>query len=412
MLHSIHFHHRLHHQNNEINIHACHLLLLLFLYKPLDVIVVNFYLQHHFTSEYDIFKLINYIRSEVASGRDPKSTLQTSDTPWNDEKFLTPVLPDDGLLLHDWDSIDGLLTTGNDTTTMGNPGSSGEAQLIAENQALRAALAALQSMSLQDTGNAELYALLNTTTSTTTADGDNTGAMMNEANVSNAQAKESIASEKAAAKVDEAYFDSYASFDIHRQMLADEERTLAYREALEHNPSLIKGATVLDVGCGTGVLSMFAARGGAKTVVAVDGSKEMASIASANIEENNFTDVIHVASGRVETLEKLPGLEDGEKVDVLVSEWMGYALLFETMLDSVLHARDQFLKPGGAVLPDIARVYVAAGGEEASGLKFWNSVYGLSMKPILKKLQTAGRFIFYRRVVCWIYVFTGKKVET
>lgn len=44
-------------------------------------------------------------------------------------------------------------------------------------------------------------------------------------------------------------------------------RTDAYQRALEGNPSLIKGASVLDVGCGTGILSMFAARGGAAQVI-------------------------------------------------------------------------------------------------------------------------------------------------
>lgn len=49
------------------------------------------------------------------------------------------------------------------------------------------------------------------------------------------------------------------------------------------------------------------------------------------------------------------------QADVLVSEWMGYALLFETMLDTVLHARDLYLKPGGAMLPDRANIYIAGG---------------------------------------------------
>ncbi len=48
-------------------------------------------------------------------------------------------------------------------------------------------------------------------------------------------------------------------------------------------------------------------------------------------------------------------------MDVIVSEWMGYALLFETMLDTVLHARDTYLRPGGAVLPDRASIFNAGG---------------------------------------------------
>lgn len=52
-------------------------------------------------------------------------------------------------------------------------------------------------------------------------------------------------------------------------------RTEAYRDALEKNPSLMRGAKLLDVGCGTGILSMCAARGGAAAVVGIDGSEQM-----------------------------------------------------------------------------------------------------------------------------------------
>ncbi len=55
---------------------------------------------------------------------------------------------------------------------------------------------------------------------------------------------------------------------------------------------------------------------------------------------------------------------------MLVSEWMGYALLFETMLDTVLTARDRFLRPGGAVLPDIATIHIAGAARAACG-EFW-----------------------------------------
>ena len=65
------------------------------------------------------------------------------------------------------------------------------------------------------------------------------------------------------------YFDSYAHFGIHEEMLKDEVRTTTYRNSIYHNQHLFKDKVVMDVGSGTGILSMFAAKAGAKKVFAV-----------------------------------------------------------------------------------------------------------------------------------------------
>lgn len=71
------------------------------------------------------------------------------------------------------------------------------------------------------------------------------------------------------------YFQSYSHFGIHEEMLKDKVRTLAYRKAILNNQQLFRGKVVLDVGCGTGILCMFAAKAGAKAVYGI----ECASIA-------------------------------------------------------------------------------------------------------------------------------------
>lgn len=54
------------------------------------------------------------------------------------------------------------------------------------------------------------------------------------------------------------YFDGYSHFSIHEEMLKDTVRTKSYMKAIVDNPELFKDKIVLDVGSGTGILSIFA----------------------------------------------------------------------------------------------------------------------------------------------------------
>ena len=88
------------------------------------------------------------------------------------------------------------------------------------------------------------------------------------------------------------YFDSYAHFGIHEEMLKDEVRTLSYRNSMWHNKHLFKGKVVLDVGCGTGILSMFAAKAGAAKVIGVDMSS-IVEYARKIVEVRKHSDIRH-----------------------------------------------------------------------------------------------------------------------
>ncbi|KZT35410.1 S-adenosyl-L-methionine-dependent methyltransferase, partial [Sistotremastrum suecicum HHB10207 ss-3] len=182
---------------------------------------------------------------------------------------------------------------------------------------------------------------------------------------------------------DSHYFRSYADNEIHSVMLQDTVRTSTYASFILSNPSLFDGATVLDVGCGTGILSLFAARAGAAKVYAVDAS-DIAVKAEKIVKENGLENVITVIRGKVEDI-VLPV----EKVDIIISEWMGYALLYESMLDSVLHARDRFLKPGGLLAPSESRMMFSlceAKEVKKERIGFWDDVYGFDLSSMAEEV--------------------------
>ncbi|XP_043938487.1 protein arginine N-methyltransferase 3 isoform X2 [Protopterus annectens] len=172
---------------------------------------------------------------------------------------------------------------------------------------------------------------------------------------------------------DSAYFSSYEHYSIHEKMLKDKVRTESYRDFIYKNPNIFKDKVVLDVGCGTGILSMFAAKAGASRVIAVDQSSIIYQ-AMDIVRSNNLEGVITLIKGRIEDLD-LPV----EKVDVIISEWMGYFLLYESMLDSVIYARDKYL---AKVYPDRCTVSLVALGDmqrHNDVIGFWEDIYGFKM---------------------------------
>lgn len=185
---------------------------------------------------------------------------------------------------------------------------------------------------------------------------------------------------------DEEYFGDYGKLKLHLEMLGDEPRTLAYSKAINRHRDFFLGKTVLDVGSGTGILSMFCARDGqANKVYAVEASVEIGDLTTEIIEVNNLSEKISVFIGKIEDVE-LP-----EKVDIVLSEWMGTFLLFEFMIDSVLFARDTWLKPGGIIWPSNAKLFIAPCSAKKvydEKVTVWNNQYGFDFTPVLGRAKT------------------------
>ena len=107
----------------------------------------------------------------------------------------------------------------------------------------------------------------------------------------------------------------------HLQMLQDAHRTRSFEAAFERNANAVKGTVVIDLGCGTAILSLFAARAGARQVYCIDVNPLLGTVEQI-IRHNGFEAVItFIHADANDPTFKLP-----EKADLLVSEWMGFGL--------------------------------------------------------------------------------------
>ena len=98
------------------------------------------------------------------------------------------------------------------------------------------------------------------------------------------------------------------------------------------------------------------------------------------VTQNNLADKVTVLAGRAEDIQ----LPENLKADILISEWMGFYLLHESMLNSVIVARDRFLSPDGIMVPSAATLYmcpVAMKEYHHEHFNFWKDVYGFDLSP-------------------------------
>ena len=287
------------------------------------------------TSFYGTVKTLNYTRSNNCTVEEFREVLKKADK--LDDKYLKPSLSDDSLLMIDFEEL-----ARNNTPQSCSKNGVQESDVRVE--LLQAKLEKIQQAYLELLETKNNCSGLKSTT--------------------------------------DDYFESYADYSIHAEMLQDKVRTEAYRDYIYKNNNIFSGKEVLDVGCGTGILSMFCAKGGAASVVAVDNSK-IVDKARKFVKCNNLSNKVQVIEGKVEEIQL------DNKFDILISEWMGYGLLFECMLDSVITARDKYLKPGGLVVPNRTSMFIAAVSDEKSyntRFNYWNNVYGFDMSEIIPDL--------------------------
>src|SRR6202048_724698 len=132
-------------------------------------------------------------------------------------------------------------------------------------------------------------------------------------------------------------------------MILDRGRTEAYAKAIRARVK--PGATVLDIGCGPGILTLLACQANARKVYAIE-PNGVIEIAREAAVANGYADRVEFIQA-LSTEASLP-----EKVDVIVSEIHGVLPPYRGSIASILDARDRFLKPGGFLIPELETISV------------------------------------------------------
>ena len=144
---------------------------------------------------------------------------------------------------------------------------------------------------------------------------------------------------------------TYSTIHSQRSMFCDKTRNAYYQNALRN--AVTPKSVILDLGAGLGELGMIALSEGADKVYLVEPAS-VADITEIIVKENGLKNQVTCIKGKIEDVE-LP-----EKVDVIISVFTGNFLLSEDLLPSLFYARDKYLREGGRLIPDRAKMFVSA----------------------------------------------------
>ena len=182
-------------------------------------------------------------------------------------------------------------------------------------------------------------------------------------------------------RIREAYYRAwsrlgYGNFFQHEFMLADSVRMDTYHKAIDR---LISSQDqVVDLGTGTGILSLFAARKNPKRIYALDQSQTMIEYAKKVAAANDIHNITFVQGHS-------SSFHPAEPVDVILHEQMSDSLFQERMIENVLDLRDRVLKKGGRILPAKFEFFLEPVQlQKDKRIPFMHEqvVHGISLSPI------------------------------
>lgn len=188
------------------------------------------------------------------------------------------------------------------------------------------------------------------------------------------------------------YFAAYAHPAVHREFVGDPVRTGAYQRAIA---AVVRpGDVVVDVGAGTGLLSVLAARAGARVVHAVEPTA-IARVIPAVAAANGVGDRVVVHRADAATLDL------DARADVLIADWVGSLVVTERVFPAAARLRDRCLASGGRVVPDEVVLHAAPAcdpGARATGPELWSTrPAGVDLAPVgaleYRRPRTARRTV-------------------
>jgi protein arginine N-methyltransferase 7 len=163
----------------------------------------------------------------------------------------------------------------------------------------------------------------------------------------------------------------------HFNLVRDSARNAAYEAALRR---AVTGQTrVLEIGTGSGILAMMAARAGAKHVVTCETVPAIAEAAREIVALNGFADRVRVVAKKSYDLD--PGADLGGLADVLVSEIIANNMVGEDALSVTEHAVRVLLKPGAKVIPARGIIRVALAYDAKFHRARMDTIDGFDLSP-------------------------------
>lgn len=164
----------------------------------------------------------------------------------------------------------------------------------------------------------------------------------------------------------------------HFRMMHDEARNRAYDAAIRR--AVGPQTHVLEIGTGSGLMAMMAARAGARTVTTCEQVEAIAETAAEIVRRNGYDARVKVVPKR--STQIVVGTDMPERADLLISEVLSDRLLGEMVLSSTAHARQHLLKPGAPIIPrEIAAVVRLVGGTMLSDSASVGTIDGFDLSP-------------------------------